>query len=122
MFFVNQKRVKNNSFNTHVETILIMKKLVIRQLNFLSLSLALTVQLNAMETGTAVRKLAPGRAAAWDLKALDRALSPRTPSPAVRPPSSIGSAKSVDRTGLPPRYPKTPKPRAKAGTGIRVSA
>lgn len=118
MIFVNRKIVKNYSFNTHAETILIMQNLIIRQLYFLSLSLALTVQLSALETGTPKRKLAPGKAAVWDLKALDHALSPRGAfSPAVSPPSSTGSAKTIDRTGFPPRYPKKQIARSNSGSG-----
>ncbi len=55
MVFVNQKLVKNSNFFTHTETILISPKTVKRQLHFLSLSLAFTVQLCAMSTEGATR-------------------------------------------------------------------
>jgi hypothetical protein len=50
MVFVNRKLVKHCSFKVHTETILILQKSVKRQLRFLSLSLAFTVQLCAITT------------------------------------------------------------------------
>ena len=55
MVFVNKKLVKKQCFNAHAETILALRKLVKRQLYFLSLSLAFTVQLCAISTESATR-------------------------------------------------------------------